>query len=241
MHNVFPKCCVLTENNTMEKFQICITSVTHLQHKLRNSSRYIPNAVQFWTQADKHNLTLQYCFMLEANRRQTVHEATGLTSEREAPCDLGGHETGPLAGLKAHKVFWTVTKALPSDEHANILQDVTFEALIVVNVKTTSSEMRHRVVSFWNVVSFLPNYKKSHPGRQYYSCLWIWTSSSCFVNQASAIPIHTKMQHSNLCTFIFIPSRYIFRSITLTIIRHRQNTRTKGKMLQRRCITLKNE
>lgn len=34
--------------------------------------------------------------------------------------------------------------------------------------------------------------------------------------------IHKKIQRYNLCTFRFIPSLYMFRSITLTIIRQRQ-------------------
>ena len=35
--------------------------------------------------------------------------------------------------------------------------------------------------------------------------------------------IHTKTQHSNLCTFRFIPCRYMFRSVILTISRDEMN------------------
>jgi len=43
--------------------------------------------------------------------------------------------------------------------------------------------------------------------------------------------IHTQTQHYNFCTFRFIPSRYMFRSIIWTIIRKTQSARTKGKFL----------
>ena len=45
------------------------------------------------------------------------------------------------------------------------------------------------------------------------------------------VPIHTKAQKSSFYTFRFIPSCYMFRPVTLTIIRNRQNTSTKGRML----------
>jgi hypothetical protein len=48
------------------------------------------------------------------------------------------------------------------------------------------------------------------------------------------VPIHTKSQNSRCYTIRFIPSCYIFRPVTLTIIRDRQNTCTKGRMLYRK-------
>jgi hypothetical protein len=50
----------------------------------------------------------------------------------------------------------------------------------------------------------------------------------------SAEPIHTKHSILTFTRSVFISSRYIFRRVTLTIIRQRQNTSTKWKMLHRR-------
>ena len=51
----------------------------------------------------------------------------------------------------------------------------------------------------------------------------------CKTSQQQSTP--HKTQHSDLHNFRFIPSCYIFQSITLTIIRQKRNRSTKGKML----------
>jgi len=52
---------------------------------------------------------------------------------------------------------------------------------------------------------------------------------SIFTDKSSAVQIHTQTPRSNLCTFRFIPSRYMFRPITMTFNRHRQNTTQNEK------------
>ena len=50
----------------------------------------------------------------------------------------------------------------------------------------------------------------------------------------TAVPVHTKLNTLTITRPVPFPSRYIFRSVTLTITRKRQNTSTKWEMLHRR-------
>jgi len=51
------------------------------------------------------------------------------------------------------------------------------------------------------------------------------------VDQLSTVNIHTKTH--NPCTFMFTPSCYTFRSVTLTIIAQRRHASTNGIILYR--------
>jgi hypothetical protein len=173
-----------------------IPNMFHLQHKLLNLSRYPKRCPVLNTNwyAPPHTSILYHVGGTQA----TVHEA----ADWRPYCDFGGQETGPLTGLNAHKVFRTAAKALPGNEHAKTLQDVTFEALTVLNVKTIVFWDATPSSFLWNVASFLPDYTESHPGRQYYSCLWFKHHPVVYTkHQQHQFTQHTTLttECSNLC------------------------------------------